>query len=221
MQRTADDENATGVVRGLQQIRRMILDGELLPGQKVHQGELAARLNMSRIPVREALSTLNAEGVLVHRPNTGFTVARFSGEDLVEIYLMRRLLEAELMRSLDLETLDVDELTEIDDQLATVDPAADHEEYLRINQEFHFYFFDRSPLRLIRDEVARLWYKSAFYRSLYLSEADATLHVHQDHRRIIAAVASGDMEALIELADAHRATTEDLVVRRLGTSRPR
>lgn len=221
MQGTADDENATGVVRGLQQIRRMILDGELLPGQKVHQGELAARLHMSRIPVREALSTLNAEGVLVHRPNTGFTVARFSGEDLVEIYLMRRLLEAELIRSLDLETLHVDELTEIDDRLSTVDPSADPEEYLRINQEFHFYFFDRSPLRLIRDEVARLWYKSTFYRSLYLSEADATLHVHHDHRRMIAAVDSGDMEELIEMADAHRATTEDLVVRRLGTTRPR
>lgn len=221
MRDTIDDDSSTGVVRGLQQIRRMILDGELLPGQKVHQGELAARLNMSRIPVREALSTLNAEGVLVHRPNTGFTVARFSGEDLVEIYVMRRLLEAELMRSLDLAELSVAELTEINDRLSALDPSDEPDEYMRVNREFHFYFFDRSPLKLIRDEVDRLWYKSTFYHAIFLSEADASLHVHDDHRHMIDAVRAGDTEELIRAADAHRAPTEDLVVRRLGTSRPR
>jgi DNA-binding GntR family transcriptional regulator len=221
MTQATNDEASTGVVRGLQQIRRMILDGELLPGQKVHQGELAARLNMSRIPVREALSTLNSEGVLVHRPNTGFTVARFSGEDLIEIYLMRRVLEAELIRSLDLDQLNVDELIEIDDRLSSISPSEEPDEYLRTNREFHFYFFDRSPLKLVREEVARLWYKSTFYRSIYLSEVDASLHVHDDHRHMIDAVRDGDMEELIRVANAHRADTEDLVVRRLGASRPR
>ena len=61
-------QKATGVARCLAEIRRMIASGELLPGQKMHQAELAAQLDMSRIPVREALSTLQAEGVLVHKP---------------------------------------------------------------------------------------------------------------------------------------------------------
>lgn len=218
MSMSTDDLGSTGVVRGLRQIRRMILEGELLPGQKVHQGELATRLNMSRIPVREALSTLKAEGVLVHRPNTGFTVARFSGEDLTEIYLMRRLLEEPLMRSIDLSLLDADELASIDDALSLVSAFDEPDEYQRINHQFHFYFFDRSSLTLVREEVDRLWYKSNFYRSLYLNEVDAA-HVNEDHHRMIAAVRAGDIDGLIAVADEHRNATEQLLRARLGPRR--
>ena len=215
---SSEDLGSTGVVRGLRQIRRMILEGELLPGQKVHQGELAARLNMSRIPVREALSTLKAEGVLIHRPNTGFTVARFSGEDLTELYMMRRLLEEPLMRSIDLSLLDADELAKIDHVLRAIDAVAEPDEYQRINHQFHFYFFDRSPLKLVREEVDRLWYKSSFYRSLYLNEVDASLHVNEDHHNMIEAVRAGDTDKLIALADAHRNATEQSVRARLRSS---
>ena len=60
-----------GRKRCLAQIRDMILTGQLLPGQKVHQGQLAHDLNTSPIPIREALATLQAEGVVVHKTNTG------------------------------------------------------------------------------------------------------------------------------------------------------
>lgn len=214
-------ESSAGVGRCLQQIRQMILRGELLPGQKVHQGELAEKLNVSRIPVREALSTLQAEGVLVHRPNTGFSVARFSSDDLSEIYLMRRLLETELLRTIDLSEVDVAALEEIDKRLTAIS-AEDHtDEYQQTNAEFHFALFNHSPLELVRKEVARLWYKSAFYRSLYIFEAASSLNVHEDHQSIIDAVRDNDVEKLIRISDEHRKLTEDLMTRRLGHSRPR
>jgi DNA-binding GntR family transcriptional regulator len=204
----------------LADIRQMILTGELLPGQKVHQADLAAQLNVSRIPVREALSTLQAEGVLVHKPNTGFTVARFSSEDLSEIYLMRRLLETALLESIDLTQVDADELERINANLEEIPPSESPTDYQAANHRFHFRLFDYSPLLLVRSEVARHWYKSEFYRSLYLHEA-ASLHVHTDHERIIAAIRANDRKALIQASDEHRETTEQLIVRRLGRSRPR
>lgn len=212
---------ATGVQRCLTEIRQMIISGELLPGQKVHQGEIAALLNVSRIPVREALSTLQAEGVLTYKPNTGFTVARFSGEDLSEIYLMRRLLETELLRSIDLGTVDVAELEALNEKLSTLSSATDPDEYQETNLAFHFRLFDHSALKLVRQEVQRLWYMSSFYRSLYIQEADSQLRVHSDHVQIIEAIRANDVEKLIHISDEHRHSTESLVTQRIGWSRPR
>jgi DNA-binding GntR family transcriptional regulator len=213
---TSAESVSPGVGRCLQQIRQMILDGELLPGQKVHQAELAAQLELSRIPVREALSTLQAEGVLVYRANSGFSVARFNAEDLAEIYLLRRLIETELLRSIDLDGVNAEELEEINRRLAAVSPSEHSDEYQQINMEFHFTLFDRSPLEFLKREVERLWYKSTFYRALYLYEVDAQLHVIEDHERIIAAVRAGDVEELITASDDHRGTTTTVMTRRLG-----
>lgn len=219
--RVTDETASTGVERCLTQIRQMILNGQLLPGQKLHQADLAAQLNVSRIPVREALSALQAEGVLQHRANTGFVVARFSGEDLAELYLMRRLLETELMRTADLDSIDPAELEKLDEELATIPPDERPDDYQATNRRFHFAIFESSPLALVRREVERLWYQSSFYRSLYLSEAKVALSVHEEHLEIIKAVRDRDLEALIKASDVHRNATENLITRRLGQSRPR
>ena len=213
--------NVTGVGRCLTEIRNMIISGELLPGQKVHQGELAAQLKMSRIPVREALSTLQAEGVLVHKPNTGFTVARFSSDDFAEIYLMRRLLETELLRSIDLKRVDVEELEDINTHLCGYSSADETNKFQETNMHFHFRLFEYSELTLVRQEVGRLWYMSSFYRSLYIYEVDSILQVSSDHNQIMNAIRNQDVEELIRASDEHRKMTEVLVVRRLGHSRPR
>jgi DNA-binding GntR family transcriptional regulator len=210
---------ASGDGRCLVLIREMVLSGELLPGQKVHQGELAEQLNVSRIPVREALAALQAEGIVVHKPNTGFTVARFNSEDFSEIYLMRRLLETELIKSIDLSTVDVDRMIALNEQMGATSAAQSRAAYQRLNLEFHFALFDCSPLELVRQEVSRLWYMSSFYRSLYLYETETLAHLQSEHERIIEAVRPGNAKQLIEICDMHRSGTERLVVQRLGRSR--
>jgi DNA-binding GntR family transcriptional regulator len=211
----------SGVERCLELIREMVLSGELLPGQKVHQAELAEQLNVSRIPVREALAALQAEGILVRKPNTGFTVARFNREDLAEIYLMRRLLETEVIRSVDLSEVDLVRMTVLSQEMRQISAADSRDEYQRLNREFHFVIFDCSPLRVVCQEISRLWYMSSFYRALHLYEAETFAHLQDEHERIIDAVRSGSVEQLIALCDEHRSGTERLVVRRLGRLRAR
>jgi len=211
----------TSVTRCLSALRKLILSGALLPGEKLHQSDLAEQLNVSRIPLREAMSTLAAEGVLDYKANTGYRVARFSSDDLSEIYLMRRLLETEILSTVDLADVDVDELVQVNEELRRTDPAKDQDRYQKMNAHFHFRLFEYSPLGLVREEVSRLWYMSSFYRSLYLHEVRASLHVIADHERIIQAVQAGDVEELVRASDDHRRGTENLVVRRLGRSRLR
>jgi DNA-binding GntR family transcriptional regulator len=195
-------------------IRKMVLCGELLPGQKVNQVELADRLEVSRVPVREALAKLHSEGVLTHKPNTGYTVARFSRENLAEIYLMRRLLETELIRSTDLSSVDIAEMISLNDQMKHTSLDGFEEKYQQLNQAFHFTLFDHSPLELVRNEVARLWYMSGFYRSLYLFETHTATHLDDEHDRIIDAVRAKDTDRLVKACDEHRAGTERFVAQR-------
>jgi len=210
----------SGVERCLTRIRAMVLSGELLPGQKVLQKELAETLGVSRIPVREALAQLHAEGILDHRPNTGFSVGRFNTEDLVEIYLMRRLLETELIRSADFASIDLKRMKQIHAELSQVDPAVDPATYQRLNQGFHFTVFEASPLQLVCQEVKRLWYMSGFYRSILLFADERSSDLHREHAAMITAVQNGDHQEFVRLSDEHRKLTENAVVRRLGRARP-
>lgn len=215
------DSADTSVGRCATEIRSMILSGVLLPGQKVHQGELAQQLNVSRIPVHAALTALQSEGLLDHKPNSGYTVARFSSDELAQIYLMRRVLETELLRSIDLAAVDAGELAAINDELDTISAREDLGGYQETNLRFHFALFGHSPLGLVRSEVARLWYRSGYYRSLRLHLSDAAPSVHDDHVRIIEAVRTRDIEALVRASDLHRgSTTESLAGEHLHVGPP-
>src|SRR5690242_4734598 len=75
-------------------LREAILSGDLGPGDRLTQEELAARFNVSMTPVREAIQQLVAEGVLDQSPYKGVRVVEVSPEDATEIYLMRSVVEA-------------------------------------------------------------------------------------------------------------------------------
>lgn len=209
-------DDTSDVGRCLHMIRQMILSGDLAPGEKIHQAGLAERLQVSRVPVREALSRLHADGLLVHRQNHGYTVARFNGAELREIYLMRRLLETELLRTAELDAISVDDLETINAEMVALANGTNAGEYQRLNVEFHFTIFAASPLAVVRQEVARLWNMSAFYRSLYLFVTEDTSHLGDEHEQIIDAVRKRDLDELVRVMDHHRAKTEQVVVRLPG-----
>ena len=79
-------------------LRTDILTGELGPGDQVVQELLAERYGVSRVPLREALKTLESEGQVVYYPHRGYFVAELSVADLMEVYRLRSLLEAEAIR---------------------------------------------------------------------------------------------------------------------------
>lgn len=74
-------------------LREAILTGRLQPGERLSENLLAHSMQVSRGPVREALSTLEREGLVIVRRNQGTFVARLSRQDLDEVYSLRRLLE--------------------------------------------------------------------------------------------------------------------------------
>jgi DNA-binding GntR family transcriptional regulator len=186
-------------------IRGMVFDGDLLPGEKVRQVELAARIGVSRSPLREALRTLESEGLLSYEMNRGYVVARLGPSDVAELYHMRALLEHELMMSISRPGRDVlDVLEKHNGAMMAAIGQEDIAEIMRANRDFHFTIFELSPMKQFRREIARLWQLSEGYRHWWWHLPDAAARIDREHRQIIGTLRRFDLERLVQLGDAHR-----------------
>ncbi len=186
----------------------MIVSGELLPGHPVRQEHMAG-LGVSRLPVREALRQLAAEGLVRHIPNVGYAVRRLSQDDFGQIYTMRRLLEAEVIRDLPRASDEqLAEITALADAVADAGGRLDLLELRARNQDFHFAIFRLSPRPLIVDEIERLWDLAAPYHAMYLYSADGRRTVLAEHAEMIGALREADNARLAALMEQHRHGSE-------------
>jgi DNA-binding GntR family transcriptional regulator len=187
------------------QIRGLIMDGVLLPGEKLRQLELADRIGVSRSPLREALRTLESEGMLSYEVNRGYIVARLELGDVAEIYRMRALLEGDLLRSIARPDDDVfDTLARHNDAMMEAIDQGDIAEILRANRDFHFTIFELSPMQQFKREIARLWQLSEGYRSWWWHIPDARARIDREHRQIVRILRRFDLDRLVEMFDSHR-----------------
>jgi DNA-binding GntR family transcriptional regulator len=188
------------------QIRGLIIDRVLLPGEKILQVELAERIGVSRSPLREALRTLESEGVVAYEANRGYVVARVGDDDLAQIYRMRALIEDELLRTVRRPDAAVlSELQELNDKLMASIDQQNVAAVQRYNREFHFAIFDLSPLGQMRKEVARLWQMTDIYSAAWWRrQPEAKKRIGAEHKAIISALRKFDLVKLVEICATHR-----------------
>lgn len=200
--RTTSDRAASRVV---EEIQRMIISGELLPGQQVRQELMAERLGVSRLPVREGLRQLTADGLVRHEHNVGYAVARLEQFEFDQIYLMRAALEREVLVALP--RFDDEALAEVRARADEVIEASERADILAMrlsNQAFHFAMFDRSPMKLVVQELRRLWTLAMPYHAVYLYDPEARVRIIAEHESMIDALRDHDNERLVELMVGHR-----------------
>jgi DNA-binding GntR family transcriptional regulator len=137
-----------------QRLRALILDGQLQPGARLPLTDIAASLGVSVMPVREALSRLEAERLVVMRPRRGAIVARLTVEDAEEIYAMRVALEALCARRAAerLRPSDVADLEDIFRQLETAHETDNLDAFIACDRAFHSHLYEISGRdRLVRN----------------------------------------------------------------------
>jgi DNA-binding GntR family transcriptional regulator len=118
-------------------LRDAIKQGQFKSGQRLMEVEVANWLNLSRTPVRDAIRRLEAEGILEHEPHNGLVVARLDRQAVMELYVMREILEGTAARlcarhASDMEVQDLLDLVERERQM-----KGDHEGLARHNRRFH------------------------------------------------------------------------------------
>jgi DNA-binding GntR family transcriptional regulator len=197
---------STTAQHALEGLRRAMVGGQLRPGQRVGQEEIAASLGVSIAPVREALAALEQEGQLTYRPRRGYFVTELHLEDLREIYELRTLLEGRAARRA-LPTLDREALERIElaaGEVVEASAAGDVAGELAANRRFHFALLEAPgqthAMRLIR----LLWDSTETYRALYYNSPAARADAVRAHEQIIAAIRDADADRLVAELDDHR-----------------
>ena len=153
-------------------LREEILGGRYLPGERIRQEELAARSGASRIPVREALAVLAAEGLVTVVANSGAWVARLTMEECAEAYLIRERLEP-LLLAMSLPALGgaavarMGELATEMEAAAGSRGAADVDAFLRADREFHLSSYAGAACGETWQITRRLWNATQHYRREY------------------------------------------------------
>lgn len=127
-------------------IRKMILNGNLKPGERINQAQLADKLNISRGPIREALRLLQNEGLIQHVTNKGTFVTTLSVQDAYEIYTLRALLESEAAQLAvsQLTIADFQKLEMLLNQISETMKEGDLEKQAQYDIEFHLTIVEAS-----------------------------------------------------------------------------
>lgn len=205
-------ERRSTAERVADRIRELIATGELLPGHELRQAALAQRLEVSRVPVREALQALVASGVVRHVPGSGYTVARLTADELAQLYLLRQLFESTVLRAIPAVTpSDVEYLHELNERMRAEIDGGDVARFQALNQRFHLDMFALSKLDLIVEELRRLWAMSETYRVLWAQSARNRARAVEGHTKLLDVLRRGDLAELARVADERRrALTEDM-----------
>jgi len=141
-----------------EQLRTAILEGRFKPGEWLRQEKLAQELNVSQMPVREALKELAAEGLIEHVPYRGARVVEFAPEDVLDLYEHRAFLEgrgAEFAA----EKITGDELKELKEMadLMAALPPEKISEYRKTNRAFHAMIFNASGHGYLIRTLTQMW----------------------------------------------------------------
>jgi len=192
-----------------ERIRDAIVQQVLLPGQRVDQNKLADDLQVSLVPVREALKTLEAEGLVSIIPRRGAFVTEISLKDLADLYFARQMIEGEATHHA------VERMT--DGQFASMAALIQHmreaiegedfRSFMRLNHQFHMTIYDSLNNTHIRQTIQSLWERSEIYRFRFLFVSHSITTIHAEHEALLQACRQYDPHLAKQLAKQHIANT--------------
>ena len=186
-------------------LRRAILRGELVPGQRLMEIRLADQMGVSRTPVREAIRKLELEGLVVMVPRKGAEVAHISGKNLRDVLEVRRALE-ELAGELACERMtaeDFKKLEQANHKFASVLDSDDITVLGQADEEFHGLIYQATDNDRLVQMVNHLREQMYRYRIEHLKNKSQRTVLLQEHQDIMRALAARDVEAVRRAIRAH------------------
>jgi DNA-binding GntR family transcriptional regulator len=189
----------------LDELRRVILDGAVLPGTPIPLAEVADLFGVSQIPVREALKTLIGEGLVAHRSNFGYAVAQLTPQELREMYIVRETLEAAALTAAVANATDEDRtaIVAVHDVLQQAIRDDDPVTYHRQSREFHLALTRPSRMYRLLHMLESAWNVTEPVQSMVHVTPDDRTVLHADHRRMVELFLAGDVEQLLTTAELH------------------
>ncbi|RNC28679.1 MAG: HTH-type transcriptional repressor RspR [Candidatus Dichloromethanomonas elyunquensis] len=186
----------------LEALREAIVSGILEPGERLMEIQLAEEMGVSRTPVREAIRKLELEGFIVMIPRKGAYVAGVSYKDVKDVFEIRAALEG-LAASLAAEKVTDDELEQMERVLHYEKEPESLEEIVQSDTDFHALLYKASRNERLLNILANLREQIQRFRATSLAVPGRAKYAIHEHREIIDAVASHNVEEAHNLATAH------------------
>lgn len=184
-----------------------IMDGTLKMGEKLNTEEISRKLGVSRMPIREALGSLEKMGLAESIPYVGTRLVTLTQEDIVQIYMMRKSMEPLVAKNAceKISPEDIEVLEMIHKEYVSVVTAEElnaKSVYL-LNRRFHFTIYSISEMDRICGVIESLWDTLSFFKLIYgrdiIKTNDGAKNRIEEHQSYIDALKAGDSEVLAEM----------------------
>lgn len=190
-------------------LRQAIIKGDIKPGEKLVQADIAKQLDVSRMPVREALKTLEMEGLVTIQPHKGAVVNKLTVEDMDEIYEIRTFLEPLTLKK-SVPHLKGEDFKNLKKLHRMMNAVTSTEEYVELNKRFHDLSLSGCESQRLHSLMARISHgiaKETPYIIPHQMEKS-----NKEHAIILQAILDGDAaRAQVEMAKHIDRTRKDLI----------
>jgi DNA-binding GntR family transcriptional regulator len=207
-------------------IKKAIIEGDLRPGERLREVEVAASLGASRTPVREALSRLEQDGLVQSLKTGGSVVVELSISEMREIFDLIQVLETHAVRMAS-ERITPKQLEKLDTVCSRAEQAlkVDQDKVGELNRIFHELIIDAAGSQRLKLVIGNLRSSMQPYRALALQSNKFREHSVSDHRRVVNLLKLGESEKLgmlmaKHLAEAQEATLEGIEAQMERHARP-
>jgi DNA-binding GntR family transcriptional regulator len=187
-------------------LRDQIIRGEIAEGTQLRQDAIATQYQVSRIPVREALRQLDAEGLIAIVPNRGAIVPALSPEDIEELFAIRALLEPEVLK-LSIPHLTEEDFSQADAILRKYVSELKREDHVsgwgRLNWEFHSTLYARANQPRFMGIIRNVNNSGERYTRLQLYLTHGIKRANEEHHKILELCRQRNVPAACKLLREH------------------
>jgi len=199
-------------------LRLAILKGHFAPGEKIDQELVAHELDVSRTPIREALKVLDSEGFVEIRPHRGAFITDMTEEDVRNVYEVRALIEAELVRRVT-PRMPASVLEELDERLEKIGRnPEDRERHVEVDIGFHNELTEHAQNELFEEILESL--TNRIMRVRRFAQLQPQYHMiesHREHRAVLEAMQAQDAEKAAALMKEHLVNSADRICAAMST----
>ncbi len=200
-------------------LREKILNGEIKAGEPLRQAALAEELNVSRIPIREALLQLEAEGLVNFEPHKGAAATELSADQVDEIFELRALLECELLKY-SIDKLTPEDFAEAEDLINQMENATGSNDGVtgELNYRFHTILYSKAERPQTAELADTLIKNSLRYVRIHLMLAGGEGSAQTEHKALLELCRNGDKKRAASHLKKHIVKAKDDIKKLLASN---
>ena len=199
-------------------LRKALLAGEFLPGEELSLTEIAARMGVSRTPVREAFQALAAEGLLELRMNRGAVVVGIDEKFIRDHFELRLLLECEAVKRAVRNQVDMAKLLNLQQWAESHLDTMTEAEYRNYNQQLHMEFWKAAGNQKLYDLLSSLW-NGPSGGNVGRDPEHEKISI-REHREMLTHMGTGNEEAAGQVMSIHITRSMHNILRSFRASHP-